>query len=329
MTAEKRLLKYLYSNQMNTLRDACKVLNSSMTTISATCKIAFDTSEISGIMNPLKSIHGDFLAEALKIFSQIAETRNQLLLSQYKGFALLKNNLIAFNLPNLYRELNTIHQSNLNLLTQDYTKATEPEVRIFQQDIISTEFALQIPKQEENKGQIKFEYGNDLDISCNTKKCLGNIKANLVRMYKGALESFLGENPDKARHVFTSLRKLLQDLLDEIAPCKEVKNWIDSKPDVHKFDLLNDKHQPFILDEKGKVLRKTKLAFFFRKEKSGLLYHFSRSKNKMIESIINLTNTLHCDLDNIPQKDLHFLMLSAKYGIDYICLYYQEITDSL
>ena len=238
----------------------------------------------------------------------------------------------AFKKINILNDLSKVNfgfkETLTNFLTQNYAKTTKPEVGIFQQDVISTELALQIPKQEENKRQIKFEYGHILDLSCNIKQCLENIKPGLVRRYEGALQSFLGTNPDKARHVLTSLRKLSHDLLYEIATYKEVKIWIDSKPDLHKFNLLNNKNESFIYDKEGKFLRKTKLAWLFKKEKRGFLSHFSKSKNQMIESTINLTNELHSDLDNISQKDLCSAMLSAKYTIDYICLYYQGSTNS-
>ena len=68
---------------------------------------------------------------------------------------------------------------------------------------------------------------------------------------------------------------------------KIVKIWIDSKPDLHKFNLLNNKNESFIYDKEGKFLKKTKLAWLFslQKEKRGFLKsHFSKSKNQMIES---------------------------------------------
>ena len=246
----------------------------------------------------------------------MTEIRNQLLLSKYKNFDVFKNNSMMFVLPNLYRKLNTIHKFNLNLLTQNYAKATKPELRVFEQDIISTELALQSPLKQEQKEKIENNDENIL-LSDNARKWLNDMSPSLDVMHKGILYNSSSNCPDKTRQVFVSLRTLSQTLLNEIAPLDRVKKWINNKTNAKKSIFYNSE---------GKFLeRKSQIAFFFRQKEESLLKKFFSTKNIMLESIINQTNSLHKkDLYKVVDEDLKdFIRVFYSY-IEYIYLHYKK-----
>ena len=269
------------------------------------------------ILNDLSKVNFGF-KETLKNFSQMTEIRNQLLLSKYKNFDVFKNNSMMFVLPNLYRKLNTIHKFNLNLLTQNYAKATKPELRVFEQDIISTELALQSPLKQQ---QIKHDTTDILSLCSETEQCLNNIHPRFALMYRGALDTYLGNNVEKPRYVFTSIKELLIHLLNKIAPNNEVEDWIDSKPGSNDEKIS-------LYYYKGKLTRKTKIRYFFRQEENGFLAKVAANKDSLLESIINKINSLHKLNLDVVENDLKKCILSTKYIIDYICCHYQKYNQT-
>ena len=49
---------------------------------------------------------------------------------------------------------------------------------------------------------------------------------DFITMHNGATEALNGDNPDRSRHVLTSLRNLFDHLLLKFAPNQEVEKWI-------------------------------------------------------------------------------------------------------
>ena len=56
---------------------------------------------------------------------------------------------------------------------------------------------------------------------------LERVGPQFATMYRGAVASLNSDNPDRSRHVLTSLRELWSHLLRELAPKEEVTEWIE------------------------------------------------------------------------------------------------------
>ena len=57
---------------------------------------------------------------------------------------------------------------------------------------------------------------------------LERVDPQLATMYRGAVAALGSDNPDRSRHVLTSLRELWNHLFRKLAPKKEVKQWIEN-----------------------------------------------------------------------------------------------------
>ena len=74
----------------------------------------------------------------------------------------------------------------------------------------------------------------------------------LVPMYEGARNALNGDNPDRARHILTSLRELWNHLLRKLAPGEEVLEWIEI------YGNQSD------LDDNGNPTRSAKIRYLSR-----------------------------------------------------------------
>ena len=82
---------------------------------------------------------------------------------------------------------------------------------------------------------------------------LGDMDPDLVPIYTGALESLDGSNPDRERHVLTSLRTLWDDVFRMMAPDSEVTAWAEAQalPSEEYF-------------HEGRPTRRARLAYVLR-----------------------------------------------------------------
>lgn len=110
-------------------------------------------------------------------------------------------------------------------------------------------------KEEVIKSDIIYE--NEIKLS----EYLPKVGKDLYDLWRGAIESFKGDNPDKIRHFTVSIRELFTQILHTLAPDDDIKKW-SSKPEYYDKDkptrrarlnyiCRNVSHPPF-----GKFLNK-------------------------------------------------------------------------
>ena len=209
----------------------------------------------------------------------------------------------------IFLELNKIQKLNLELFTSNLPNIKFPVLDVLKNDLYFSELAIQPIKLERNNVAVEV----DLLISIETEKKLETINPVFVIMYKGALEASAGDNVDKARHVLISLRELFKKLLNELCPNDQVIVWING---------LEDKPKDYLIE--GKPSRKAQINYYYRDEKDNFLEKFVNNKKLLLESLINISNSVHEDLDKISSDQLTNLIRSARYLIDDLLIKYNK-----
>jgi len=115
----------------------------------------------------------------------------------------------------------------------------------------------------------------NLDFSDSIDDLLLTLSKDFALRYRGAKEALLSSNPDKVRHVCTSLRELFIEYLNLIAPDREVRDWV-TNPDLFTAD--------------NQVTRKAKLLYLCKDLDSG---YFKEFIEKDIDSILMLYHMLN------------------------------------
>jgi len=151
----------------------------------------------------------------------------------------------------------------------------------------------------------------ELELIANTEKessdcecLLGKIDPQLVRLYKGACESLAGNNPDRARHILTSLRELLYTLLRRLAPDEEVKHWLPKE----KKELLY----------KEKPTRKARILYICRYINHEPLQDFLDKDTDAFVKFLEFLNRVHEPDPKLELEQLKAILTRAESWITYI-----------
>ena len=133
---------------------------------------------------------------------------------------------------------------------------------------------------------------------------LHEIDPSLALMHKGAYEAFKGNNPDRTRHILTSLREMWNHLLWNLAPDSSVMNWIpnDSGELIHE----------------GKPTRKARVLYICRDLNNEPLSQFVEQDTLSLVKLIKLFNRLHDREPQLTEKQLQALLLRTDSWVTYI-----------
>jgi hypothetical protein len=213
--------------------------------------------------------------------------------------------------PSFFVEFSRIHERNLDLSLKNLSVINSEQRAVVEQDIFVSERALEsLMPQQDSKVQIYDEINFGISATSNkTEAILHSIDPVLAKMYRGALNAHIGDNCDKARHVFISLRELFSRLLNFFAPKDEVFSWVKGMDSVPENYILKDT-----------PTRKAQIAFHFKKENGGFLAKFTENSKLRLESLINNISSVHEGLTNITEEQLSRIVLCAKYSIDDLLL---------
>jgi len=118
------------------------------------------------------------------------------------------------------------------------------------------------------------------DIKSDCVSLLRSVDPDLVLPYAGAWESLNENNPDKSRHILTSLRELWSHLLRRLAPKEQVLNWLVGKGD----DLIDGNRNP---------TRRAKALYMCREIDSDPLKDFICFDIGSFVKMLNFLNSLH------------------------------------
>jgi hypothetical protein len=143
-------------------------------------------------------------------------------------------------------------------------------------------------------------------VETETSNCISllrNVHPDLVIPYLGAREAFKGDNPDKVRHIVTSLRELWGNLLRFLAPDELVVKWAMNRDSR----LLNE----------GKPTRNARVLYVCREIASDPLIQFVSFDAKAFVKMFEFFNSLHKLKHNLTDKDLRLLLLRTDSWIMY------------
>lgn len=297
---QKELIKILSNIDFDSMR---KTLPNLAKINQAIEKITIPDSVFKGI-NELALARENFVLSLQPLFEQ-----QQALIKSAKQFEKFSKGIMS---TGIFLELSKIQKLNLESFTSNLTNIELPILSMLEKDLYFSELALQSKLPEKNEKNEKL-IGVDLLISSETKRKLEIINPVFVGMYEGAAEASAGDNADRARHVTISLRELFIKLLDQLCPKEQVIAWIDG---------LNDKPENYLIE--GKLSRKAQINYYYRDEKDDFLEKFVNNKILLLESLINVSNSVHKDLDNISPRQLTNLIRSARYLIDDLLIKYNS-----
>ena len=129
--------------------------------------------------------------------------------------------------------------------------------------------------------------------------------SEFVVTYRGALEALNGDNPDRSRHVLSSLRTLVDHLLRKFAPRGKVREWIVERG-----------YHSYLAD--GKPTRRAQILYMFKDIESEPLTKFIEADTKTVEELYTLYNRLHSLGTGISDSQLRVIVLKTESYLEYI-----------
>ena len=151
------------------------------------------------------------------------------------------------------------------------------------------------PESEFEDGFEPDDAGEDWELM----QLLERINPKFAEVYSGALKALESDNPERPRHVLTSLRELANHLLRELAPPDPLEKWIDSRGDA---DLRN----------RGKPTRRAKIIYIMREVDDKPLTKFVATDAGVIVKLFELYDRLHELEMNLTDKQLRAIVLRSE-----------------
>ncbi len=146
------------------------------------------------------------------------------------------------------------------------------------------------------------------DAEQDTSVCvelLRSVDPAMVALYTGAHEALHSANPDRARHVLSSLRELWTHILHRLAPDDRVLAWMPSD----RKDLLNDKKQP---------TRRARVLYISRHIDHEPLTEFTVADTHALLKLMELFNRVHGLDPGLTDEQLRALLLRSDSWLVYI-----------
>lgn len=134
---------------------------------------------------------------------------------------------------------------------------------------------------------------------------LERIGPEFVRMYKGAVTALYDNNPDRSRHVLTSLRELWDHLLRILAPQEEVRAW------AAKLGNQGYLHN-------GQPTRRAKISYILRGMSIDPLRRFVEADTKAMIELYTLYGRLHGLDTGLTDEQLVAITVRSKSHLIYI-----------
>lgn len=144
----------------------------------------------------------------------------------------------------------------------------------------------------------RIEKADDLEtevrknIETSLEELLEYVNPKIKRLWQGAKQAFISDNPDKSRHVVISLREMLTQVLHAIAPDSEVRKWSSNPSHLHEgrptrqarllYVCRDINHDPFEQFMDRDVKSHLKFIELFQKGTHGLNINFTEQQLKTL-----------------------------------------------
>ena len=183
--------------------------------------------------------------------------------------------------------------------------------------LYTTAYALDVLTPSENRSnEVTLEedtlvYAEEDFESAELVCLLERVDPGLATMYTGALEAQRGDNPDRTRHVLTSLRELTNQLLRKLAPNEELLNWICKQAN------------PRFLDEKRHPTRNARYRYTLRDFPIEPLNDFVECGARTLRNLFGVYNRLHKQDPGISDLQLRSITICAETHLLYMMRFWE------
>ena len=134
---------------------------------------------------------------------------------------------------------------------------------------------------------------------------LERVDSRFATTYRGAVEALESDNPDRSRHVLTSLRELWNHLLRKLAPKEDVMEWIR---EYGSQGYLHD----------GQPTRHAKIRYVLRDLEDEPLGDFLEADTKAMVKLYTLYGRLHGLDTGVSDEQLRAITLRTESYLGYI-----------
>lgn len=159
-----------------------------------------------------------------------------------------------------------------------------------------------VEEREVRRGQIVDE------LDAEVPDLLRQIDPALADKLEGAWQSLRGNNVDRARHVLVSLRTLIDDVLNILAPEREVKAWCG----------------PDDLRDNGQVKREARFRYLGRNLNFERLQRAFDADMKALNELYGVLNALHVGKLEIGDKELTCIIVRVEGALRWVILTAQK-----
>ena len=135
---------------------------------------------------------------------------------------------------------------------------------------------------------------------------LEKVDPGLVRLYTGARDSLSGNNPDRSRHVLTSLRTLWDEIFHRLAPTDDVKTWVKTEGLLDSGYLHN-----------GHPTRSTRLKYVFRDVSNDPLTEFVDADIRTTLALYKVHQRIHKVDPDLTDNQLHAILVKTESSLAY------------
>ncbi len=162
---------------------------------------------------------------------------------------------------------------------------------------------LQAPTNEESEDASQLV----VEVEEETSVCvalLQRINPALARPYAGARDALQSGNPDRARHILSSLRELWDHLLRQLAPDDQVLPWMPQE----ETELLHE----------GRPTRRARVLYVCRDLNHAPLSDFVVQDTRALVKLVEFFNRVHQLESELTDEQLRALLLRTDSWLTYI-----------
>lgn len=159
------------------------------------------------------------------------------------------------------------------------------------------------PDEDQKAAQVQLV----TEVEAETSVCIELLQAldpALATPYLGAREALQTRNPDRARHILSSLRELWNHLLRRIAPDDRVLAWLPGGDQ----ELVHE----------GRPTRKARVLYVCRELNHGPLAEFLDQDTRALVKLVEFFNRVHELQPELTDKQLRALLLRTDSWLTYI-----------
>jgi type I restriction enzyme S subunit len=145
------------------------------------------------------------------------------------------------------------------------------------------------------------------EVETETADCISLLETldpEFVAPYFGAREALRGNNPDRARHILSSLRELCNHVLRRIAPDDLVLAWVPG----NQKDLI----------DKGRPTRRARFLYVYRELNHAPLTDFIEQDTRAFVKFVETLNRIHELRPSLTDAQLRALLLRTESWLTYI-----------